>query len=122
VSLAEQTRVGKLGGSSAETRNVIDVITSIAERVQAIQDDPAGAVIVIEQISDVISRISDLRTTIASAVEEQTATIAEMNRSVAEAATADLARMSGELSALVQAFRWQTWVGSGPLQRSPTCT
>ncbi len=184
VSLAEQTTrtVGKLGESSAEIRNVIDVITSIAEqtnllalnatieaarageagkgfavvasevkdlaqetaratetiaaRVQAIQTDTAGAVLVIEQISDVIGRISDFQTTIASAVEEQTATTAEMNRSVAEAAagaaaiagsiggvaeaarsttegaagsqaaTTDLARMSGELSALVQAFRW----------------
>ena len=89
---------------------------------------PAGRGIVIE-------RISEFQTTIASAVEEQTATTAEMNRSVAEAsggtgkiaqnitgvaeaarmtsqgvaetqqATAELARMSTELTSLVSTFR-----------------
>jgi methyl-accepting chemotaxis protein len=108
----------------------------ISKRVQAIQSDTTGAVSAIEEISRVIARISDFQTTIASAVEEQTATTAEMNRSVAEAAagtgeiaenitgvaeaarltgqgvvqtqqaTADLARMSGELSGLVANFRY----------------
>ena len=59
----------------------------IAKRVQAIQGDTAGAVAAIDSIAEVIGRISDFQTTIASAVEEQTATTAEMNRSVAEAAT-----------------------------------
>ena len=59
----------------------------IAQRVQAIQSDTGGAVSAIDQISHVIGRISDFQTTIASAVEEQTATTAEMNRSVTEAAT-----------------------------------
>ncbi len=108
----------------------------IARRVEAIQGDTAGAVHAIEQISQVISRISDFQTTIASAVEQQTATTGEMTRSVSEAAsgvgeiaanitgvaeasritsqgvtesqqaTNELARMSSELSALVSSFRY----------------
>ncbi|MET0424944.1 MAG: methyl-accepting chemotaxis protein [Actinoplanes sp.] len=107
----------------------------ISRRVEAIQSDTSGAVAAIGEISLVIERISDFQTTIASAVEEQTATTAEMNRSVAEAAagsgdiaqnitgvaesarmtsqgvaetqqaTAELARMSTELNGLVSTFR-----------------
>ncbi|XVV16829.1 methyl-accepting chemotaxis protein [Actinoplanes sp. CA-131856] len=107
----------------------------ISRRVEAIQADTSGAVAAIEEISIVIERISEFQTTIASAVEEQTATTAEMNRSVAEAAggtgeiaenitgvaeaarmtsqsvtetqeaTAELARMSSELRSVVSAFR-----------------
>jgi methyl-accepting chemotaxis protein len=40
----------------------------------------ARAITAIEEISRVIARISGFQTTIASAVEEQTATTAEMNR------------------------------------------
>jgi len=108
----------------------------ISSRVEAIQADTTGAVTAIEEISRVIGRISDFQTTIASAVEEQTATTAEMNRSVGEAAagteqisgniagvadaarrtsegiaqsrqaTAELASMSGDLNALVSKFRY----------------
>jgi methyl-accepting chemotaxis protein len=108
----------------------------ISQRVVTIQADTQGAVTAIEEISQVMSRISDFQTTIASAVEEQTATTAEMNRSVNEAAsgtgeiaanitgvaeaarltsqgvsethqaTSDLARMSSELTALVATFRY----------------
>ncbi|GAB7045993.1 hypothetical protein JCM9534A_11190 [Catenuloplanes indicus JCM 9534] len=108
----------------------------IGKRVEAIQADTIGAVEAIAQISAVIARISDFQTTIASAVEEQTATTAEMNRSVSEAsggtneiaanitmvaqaaettsrgvaetrqATGELARMSSELNALVAGFRY----------------
>jgi methyl-accepting chemotaxis protein len=59
----------------------------IARRVETIQADTAGAVEAISEISSVITRINDFQTTIAGAVEEQTATTAEMNRGVAEAAT-----------------------------------
>jgi methyl-accepting chemotaxis protein len=108
----------------------------ISRRVEAIQGDTTGAVTAIEEISQVIARISDFQTTIASAVEEQTATTSEMNRSVSDAATGtseiaenitgvaeaarltsegvtetqqatgNLARMSAELTALVDGFRY----------------
>jgi methyl-accepting chemotaxis protein len=108
----------------------------IAGRVQTIQNDVAGAVHAIQEISQVISRISDYQTTIASAVEEQTATTNETNRSVVDAAggveeiaasiggvaqaaevtsqgvgearqtTSELARMSEQLRELVSRFRY----------------
>jgi methyl-accepting chemotaxis protein len=58
----------------------------IARRVEAIQNDTTGAVAAIDQVSQIIARISDYQMTIASAVEEQTATTAEMSRAVTEAA------------------------------------
>jgi methyl-accepting chemotaxis protein len=58
----------------------------IARRVEAIQADTGGAVEAIGRIGAVIGQIDDFQTTIASAVEEQTATTNEMSRSVAEAA------------------------------------
>ena len=58
----------------------------IGARVNAIQQDTGGAVEVINRISEVIAQINDFQTTIASAVEEQTATTGEMSRSIAEVA------------------------------------
>ncbi|GAB3456461.1 methyl-accepting chemotaxis protein [Kineococcus endophyticus] len=58
----------------------------IARRVQRIQEDATSAASAIGEIVDVITQISDHQGTIASAVEEQTATTAEMNRNVADAA------------------------------------
>ncbi|AGL18932.1 methyl-accepting chemotaxis protein [Actinoplanes sp. N902-109] len=58
----------------------------ISRRVQAIQADTAGAVSAIGEITSVIAHINDYQATIASAVEEQTATTEEMSRSVALAA------------------------------------
>ena len=58
----------------------------ITRRIQAIQGDTDSAVAAIARIDDVVTRISDYQTTIASAVEEQTATTSEMSRGVTEAA------------------------------------
>jgi methyl-accepting chemotaxis protein len=140
----EAARAGEMGkGFAVVASEVKDLAQEtaratedISRRVQAIQTDTTGAVTAIEGISAVIARISDYQTTIASAVEEQTATTAEMNRSVAEAATgsgeiaqnitgvaesarltsqgvaetqqatAEMARMSTELSGLVSSFRF----------------
>ncbi|GAA3342236.1 hypothetical protein GCM10020358_36470 [Amorphoplanes nipponensis] len=107
----------------------------ISTRVTAIQADAGTAITAIGEISEVIGRISDYQTTIAAAVEEQTATTGEMNRGVGEAAVGvgeiatgvealataarlttesvddsrraagDLARMSGELQTMVASFR-----------------
>ncbi|MXG90311.1 methyl-accepting chemotaxis protein, partial [Nocardioides sp. YIM 123512] len=59
----------------------------IAARVEAIQGDTTGAVEAIGEISTIITSINDYQLTIASAVEEQTATTNEMSRNVAEAST-----------------------------------
>jgi methyl-accepting chemotaxis protein len=58
----------------------------IVSRVTAIQSDTQDAVRAIEQISQIVASINDFQMTIASAVEQQTATTAEMTRSVADAA------------------------------------
>ena len=87
----------------------------IARRVEAIQADTDGAVAAIEQIGAIIAQINDFQMTIASAVEEQTATTNEISRSVTEAATgageiaanitgvADAAQTSSEVLAQMEA-------------------
>jgi methyl-accepting chemotaxis protein len=59
----------------------------ISTKVRAIQADSTGAVEVIGTFQQVIERINDYVTTIAGAVEEQSATTAEMSRNVARTAS-----------------------------------
>jgi methyl-accepting chemotaxis protein len=74
---------GEVKQLAQETARATD---DIARRVDTIQSDTGNAVGAIERISEIIAQINDYQTTIASAVEEQTATTNEMSRSVAEAA------------------------------------
>ncbi|WP_433215533.1 methyl-accepting chemotaxis protein [Dactylosporangium sp. CS-047395] len=59
----------------------------IDELVRAIQGDTEAAVAAIGQIGEVIGRISEFQTSIAGAVEQQSATTAEMNRGASAAST-----------------------------------
>jgi methyl-accepting chemotaxis protein len=59
----------------------------IAGLVDTIQGDTKGAVDAISRISSIIAEMSSYQLTIASAVEEQTATTNEMSRSVQQAAS-----------------------------------
>jgi methyl-accepting chemotaxis protein len=68
----------------------------ISTRVGAIQADADGAVVAIDRIGEVVSRISDSQNTIAAAVEEQSVTTKEMNRSVSDAAGG-----TGEIAAAI---------------------
>ena len=63
----------------------------IGNRIEAIQNDTRAAVAAIAEIAQIIEQINDTQSTIASAVEEQTATTNEMSRSVTEAATGSTA-------------------------------
>ena len=74
----------------------------IGRRVEAIQLDTEAAVAAITQISSIISQINDSQSTIASAVEEQTATTNEMGRNVTEAATG-AASIAGNIRDAVRA-------------------
>ena len=76
----------------------------IGARVTAIQQDTGGAVEVISRISEVIAQINDFQTTIASAVEEQTATTGEMSRSIAEVANGS-SRIAHNISDVAAAQR-----------------
>jgi methyl-accepting chemotaxis protein len=112
----------------------------IGRRIDAIQSDTQAAVAAIAQISGIIEQINDTQATIASAVEEQTATTNEMSRNVTEAAdgsseiaanitgvataaaattegvaqtlaaSAELSRMSTELTDMVSRFTYSQQV------------
>ncbi|MGY1750037.1 methyl-accepting chemotaxis protein [Modestobacter sp. SYSU DS0511] len=90
----EAARAGEAGKGFAVVANEVKELAQetaratedIARRVQAIQGDTANAVDAIGGISSVIGSINDFQLTIASAVEEQTATTNEMSRSIQEAA------------------------------------
>jgi methyl-accepting chemotaxis protein len=90
----EAARAGEAGKGFAVVANEVKELAKetakateeISQKIEAIQGDTAGAVQAIQQISQVISQINDIAATIASAVEEQSATTSEIGRNVAEAA------------------------------------
>jgi methyl-accepting chemotaxis protein len=74
----------------------------IVARVQVIRDDTADAVTAINNISAVIDQISGYQTTIAGAVEEQTAVTNSISRSVSDTASGSMqiaANISGVATA-----------------------
>jgi methyl-accepting chemotaxis protein len=98
----EAARAGEVGKGFAVVANEVKELAQetaratedIARRVEAIQADTGSAVGAIEDVSAIISQINDFQLTIAAAVEEQTATTAEMDRNVTQAATG-----SGDIAA-----------------------
>jgi methyl-accepting chemotaxis protein len=113
----------------------------IGQKVEAIRAGTQGAVDVIVQIGTIISKINDIASTIASAVEEQTAVANEISRNVTDAANgssqvaqnigtvataakstaqgstdalaaaSDLARMAADLQELVGQFKYKGTLG-----------
>ena len=75
---------GEVKELAQESARAADDIT---RRITANQEQTDLAVTAIGEITSTVARINDYQLTIASAVEEQTATTNEMSRSVAEAAT-----------------------------------
>ncbi len=113
----EAARAGEAGKGFAVVAGAVKQLAQetsratgdITARVATIQDDASKVAEAIEQIATIVQRISETQGVIAAAVEEQTATTAEINRSLHDVARgsreiAENIGVAGELEGLVGQF------------------
>ncbi|MCU1486047.1 MAG: mcp [Actinomycetia bacterium] len=108
----EAARAGEAGKGFAVVANEVkelakqtaEATEDISGRVAAIQGDAEAAAAAIVEITDIIGRINEIQTTIASAVEEQTATTNEISRGAADAASG-AQEIAGNIGGVADAAR-----------------
>ncbi|MGE3818580.1 MAG: methyl-accepting chemotaxis protein [Isosphaeraceae bacterium] len=156
----EAARAGETGKGFAVVANEVKELAKqtakatdeIGRKVQAIQGDTSASVQAIDRVGHIIGDVNALQSTIAGAVEEQTAAANEIIRNVNEAArgmreitsiiqsvalaagqtnegagqmqsaSRDLARMASNLNALVAQFSCDPVAETGPPAAAPGAT
>ena len=111
----EAARAGEAGKGFAVVANEVKELAQetgratgdIAAKVQSIQADTNEATEAINRIVEITGRLGDYQTTIATAVDEQTATTDEMSRNISQAA-AGSADIAANISTISDAARVTT--------------
>jgi methyl-accepting chemotaxis protein len=111
----EAARAGEAGKGFAVVANEVKELAKetakateeIGQKIESIQRNTNGAVTAIKNIADIIKRISDIQSTIASAVEQQSATTNEISRNVADVANGSTS-ITENIIAVAQAARSAT--------------
>jgi methyl-accepting chemotaxis protein len=101
----EAARAGESGRGFAVVANEVkelaratqEATLEVARKIAAVRTETEASIVSIKEIDTVIRQMDDISSTIASAVEEQTATTGEMGRNLSEAA-----RGIGELASRVR--------------------
>ncbi|QOV92462.1 GAF domain-containing protein [Humisphaera borealis] len=120
----EAARAGEAGKGFAVVANEVKELAKetakatedISQKIEAIRTDTNEAVEAIGQISTIINQINDFSNTIASAVEEQTATTNEISRTIAEASKGST-EIAQNITGVATAAK-STSSGSGDTQRA----